>query len=64
MYRFKKDPKNRKKKIMSGIYKCCRNPAYFGNFLFWLGLSIVGNNLIGYIGPIANLFYFRFVALY
>ncbi|KMT63130.1 DUF1295 domain-containing protein [Paenilisteria newyorkensis] len=56
MRRFKKNPANKGKLIMTGLWKYTRHPNYFGEALSWWGIflvSIIGaTSLWGIIGPI------------
>ncbi len=54
--RFKKDPKNHGKILMSGLWKYSRHPNYFGELTMWWGIFIIvmgaGVPLISILGPI------------
>lgn len=44
----------------TGLYSVIQHPLYFGSFLIWIGLSILLNNLIFFIGLILfSLVFFR-----
>ena len=44
--RFKADPKNADKFIQSGLWKLCRHPNYFGEFILWLGIFIISSEVL------------------
>ncbi|WP_430536590.1 DUF1295 domain-containing protein [Listeria rocourtiae] len=54
--RFKKNPENKGKLIMTGLWKYTRHPNYFGEALSWWGIFLVSItgvvSLWGIIGPI------------
>ena len=53
---FRKNPKNKGKICKSGLWKYSRHPNYFGDSLFWWGITIycfaLSNNLLIFIAPI------------
>ncbi|MDD3145022.1 MAG: DUF1295 domain-containing protein [Candidatus Gracilibacteria bacterium] len=52
------------KVFTGGLYKYSRNPNYFGESTFWLGLSIIGAsiNLLSFIGFLVITFLLLFVS--
>ncbi|EUJ23791.1 hypothetical protein PGRAN_06774 [Listeria grandensis FSL F6-0971] len=54
--RFKKNPENKGKLIMTGLWKYTRHPNYFGEALSWWGIFLVSftgaASLWGIIGPV------------
>ncbi|HWR90287.1 MAG TPA: DUF1295 domain-containing protein, partial [Dissulfurispiraceae bacterium] len=57
---FKRDPANRGKVIMSGLWRYSRHPNYFGEVTLWWGIYLLalssGNGLAALIGPITITF--------
>lgn len=60
LLRFKRDPANRGKIIMSGLWRYSRHPNYFGEVTLWWGIYLLalssGNGLAALIGPITITF--------
>jgi steroid 5-alpha reductase family enzyme len=56
MLQFKKQPENKGKIIMSGLWKYTRHPNYFGECVMWWGIFIIsisaGNFYISIVSPI------------
>ncbi|MHC4392498.1 MAG: DUF1295 domain-containing protein, partial [Planctomycetota bacterium] len=40
--RFKKNPENRGRVLDSGLWRYTRHPNYFGDFVLWWGLGLLG----------------------
>jgi steroid 5-alpha reductase family enzyme len=57
---FLKDPKNKGKIMMEGVWRYTRHPNYFGEVTQWWGIFLVGlsvpNGLISIIGPLTITF--------
>jgi steroid 5-alpha reductase family enzyme len=63
---FKKDPVNKGRIITSGLWKYTRHPNYFGEALFWWGISCFALSLPGgwktMASPLLITFFLRFVS--
>ncbi len=40
-FRFKQEPRNRDRLIMSGLWRYSRHPNYFGDAVFWWGIGLM-----------------------
>jgi len=60
LLRFKKDPANRGRIIMHGLWRYSRHPNYFGEALLWWGIFLLGlpgpHGWYGLIAPLAIAF--------
>ena len=43
---FKADPQNKDRFIQNGLWKLCRHPNYFGEFILWVGVFIISSEVL------------------
>jgi steroid 5-alpha reductase family enzyme len=66
--KFAKTNSNKEAFIQTGLWKYSRHPNYFGEVLFWIGLSVFSMNAAYFewyviIGPLCMLLLFRFISI-
>jgi steroid 5-alpha reductase family enzyme len=63
---FKKDPKNKGKLIMSGLWSLTRHPNYFGEATMWWGIFVAALSMgvpwYGVISPVVITYLLRYVS--
>ncbi len=53
--RFKQDPSNKGKLLLTGFWGYSRHPNYFGDFLIFISFGLLAGNWWGIVAPLANL---------
>lgn len=61
--RFKSRPGAEDELLDAGLWRICRHPNYFGDFLTYVSFGIIGHSVWGWVSPLVNLLQYLFDAI-